>query len=283
MSKTKFFILILFIIAACYSFIHFNDSKEATLDKIYVMNLDRSPERYKAIQKKLNNMSFPVSYDRFSAIDGRKISFTNKLTGEVLLGQEILDKKIWLKGDFDARCEGTNDPADLVLITNLNEIAFNSRVGCTCSHKKIWQDMVEKDYQNALIIEDDIKFMPYFNILLNLSMKNSPKDYELLFLNYKAYGKAFENNNFTTFIKNPFWKIVKKHIYSSQAYILTNEGAKKLLKCEQKVLSKEYKAIDIIMHDCIEDELIKTYASNPKLSRPDHSTNNLSDIDKLNR
>jgi GR25 family glycosyltransferase involved in LPS biosynthesis len=253
MSKSKISILILFIIAAYYSFVHFYDSKQATLDKIYVINLDRSTERYKAMQAKLDKMDFPVSYDRFSAIDGRKISFTNKLTGEVLSGQEILDKKIW-------------------------------------------QEIIKKGYKNTLIMEDDVKFIPFFDSILNLAMNNTPKDYELILLNYKNYGQAFSSeieNHFLRFfltvwnyVKNPFWKKAKKNIMSVQGYILTNDGAKKLLQCDRQYAVNNFLAIDVTMQYCIEDKAIIAYASKKKFIYGDYGPDgsaNISDITELNR
>lgn len=35
-------------------------------------------------------------------------------------------------------------------------------IGCFLSHYYIWQKMVESNEQEVLILEDDIKFEPYF-------------------------------------------------------------------------------------------------------------------------
>lgn len=36
-------------------------------------------------------------------------------------------------------------------------------IGCFLSHYQIWQKMVEKQQQEVLILEDDIRFESYFN------------------------------------------------------------------------------------------------------------------------
>ena len=70
-------------------------TKPAIIDKIYIINLDKSPQRYKEMQDKLKSVDFPVPITRFSAIDGRKITFTNSSTQEIFTGEEILAKKIY--------------------------------------------------------------------------------------------------------------------------------------------------------------------------------------------
>lgn len=251
---------------------------------------------YKRMQKKLDSMNFPIDYNRFSAIDGKKLLFTNQLTGESLLGQDILTKKIWLKGDFDVKCTETEDKGNQAFIRNLNQEAYNSRipgeVGVICSHKKIWQEIVEKGYKNTLILEDDISFIPFFDNILNTAMNNTPKDYELLFLQYRNYGNAFEHKAndvfstffltlFDTYIKNPFWKRAYKNIMSSRAYILTKEGAEKLLLCEKEYANENFTSIDVTMAKCIPNKPIIAYASKPKFTYNDNAVAAISDISEL--
>jgi GR25 family glycosyltransferase involved in LPS biosynthesis len=196
------------------------------------------------MKDKFNSMGFNLPITRFSAIDGRKISFTNSLTKETFTGEEILKNKIWLKGNFYAQCLNAEDRANTVFLTNLDSESYNKRIpgdtSCICSHKKIWQEIVDKGYENTLVFEDDVIFFPFFNSLFNLVIKNTPKDYDLLLMSFKNYGGAFHNeskNKFTRFfltifdvaLKNPFWKPAHKNIMSSQGYIISNEGAKKLL------------------------------------------------------
>jgi len=284
------------IIATYYTIIHVYYTQHASLDKIYIINLDKSPQRYKTMQEKLETVDLPVPYTRFSAIDGRKIKITNKATGETLLGSQILKDKIWLKGDFDAKCQETEDPVDHVLIRNLNQEAYNRRIpgeiGIICSHKKIWQEIVEKGYKNTLVIEDDIRLIPFFDSLLKTFMDNAPQDHELLFLHYRNYGQAFDNKTdnafssffltaFDTYIKNPFWKRARKSIMSVRGYILTNEGAKKLLQCDHKYAAKKFQTIDATMADCVSDQSIIAYASKPKLIYNDNEAASISNISEL--
>lgn len=292
-KKNKYYALMLMVIILYYNLSYYKYSQHTSIDKIYIINLDRSPHRYKKMQEKLDSMNFPINYTRFSAIDGRKLQFTSHPTGETLLGQDILTKKIWLKGDFNIKCAETENKANQVLIRNLNQGAYNPRipgeVGVACSHKKIWQEIIEKGYKNTLIIEDDIRFIPFFDKILNTAMNNTPKYYELLFLQYRNYGHAFDHKTndafsslfltfFDSYIKNPFWKRAYKDIMSSRGYILTEEGAKKLLQCEQEYAKESFMSIDVAMGKCIANKPIIAYASKPKFIYNDNAVATMSDI-----
>ena len=60
------------ILAVYYVVIYLCFSQHGSIDKIYIINLDKSPYRFQKMQEKLSFMKLPVSYDRFSAIDGKK-------------------------------------------------------------------------------------------------------------------------------------------------------------------------------------------------------------------
>lgn len=295
--KNKIFLSILVIFAIYINF-PVQDVKKISIDKTFVINLDKNPDRYNVMKNKFKSMGFDLPITRFSAIDGRKISFTNSLTKETFTGEEILKNKIWLKGDFNTRCSGTEDEADHVFIKNVNQGGYNKRIpgeiGCICSHKKIWQEIVEKGYENTLVFEDDVILFPFFNSLFNLAIKNTPKNYDLLLISFKNYGQAFNNeakNNFSRFFltifdvvfKNPFWKPAHKNIMSSQGYIISNEGAKKLLECEKKYSQQSFLPIDVGIMYCINNKHIITYASKPKLVISDTSPSNVSSITELDQ
>jgi len=281
------------IIIIIYAVFNLLDTQSISIDKTYMINLDRSPQRYKIMQDKLSSLGFSLPITRFSAIDGKKVKFTNNITKESFTGQEILERKIWLKGSFNATCLDTRDKTDKIIVNNLNQPYYNRRipgeVGVVFSQKKIWQEIIDKGYKNTLILEDDLLFIPFFTGLFKMGLANAPKDYDLLFLNFKNHGQAFDGESdnsiirlfltaFDRYIKNPFWKRAKKNILSSQAYILTNEGAKRLLACDALYSNDSFIPIDVTMTKCINDKKIKAYASKPRLIDCDHSSNNVSDI-----
>lgn len=286
----KTIISLLLLITALVVILFFNmdfkSLKNISIDKTYVINLDRSINRYSQMQKKLKNYPFP--YERFSAINGRNILFTDLANNKEFSGDEAFNQQLIFSGNYSAKCNEDT----MVQITNINEKKYNKRIpgeiGLICSGKIIWQNIVKNKYQNTLILEDDIILRPYFDLLFKLAIKYVPRDYDLLLLSYKPYGNSFVDENDKYMLNalkenqnHIFWRSAKKNIMSSQAYILSLEGAKKILQCEQENISRTYLPVDVIQRDCNNRGNLKTYALTPKAIWFDHSNENISDITLL--
>ena len=284
-------IIFLLVILSAYAVFHLSHITYASIDKVYIVNLDRSVDRYAEMQKKLSNIELPVAYSRFTAVDGRKLNLINPSNGEAFTGEEIRNQKPILKGSFITDCVSNKE--DEFLQITLNQSNYNNRlmgeIGCSCSHHKIWLDAVKHEYKNILVLEDDVKFIENFTDKLELYTNNAPKDYDLLYLNYGNLGKAYKNptsnpylrivmNFFDQHVKNPFWKQGRKNIGSTQGYILSKKGAEKLLKCSQMLASEDFRSIDMEISACIERGDIIAYVSKPALVISDHSIK--SDIGK---
>lgn len=48
-------------------------------------------------------------------------------------------------------------------------------IGCFLSHYRIWQEMVKMGYNRVLILEDDLKFQPFFRAKALQVMKEADK------------------------------------------------------------------------------------------------------------
>lgn len=286
--KASFVILlsIIAIILILFFNMDFKSLQNIAIDKTYIINLDRSKNRFSKIQEILKN--YPFSYERFSAINGRDIIFTDLANNKIFTGEEALDQQIIFSGIYSAKCNEDT----IIQISNIKEEKYNKRIpgeiGLICSGKIIWKEIVEKKYQNTLILEDDIVTRPHFDFLFKLAIKYVPKDYDLLFLSYKPYGNSFVDqddkymlNAIKENLNHIFWRSVKRNTMSSQAYILSLEGAKKILKCEEEAMARLYLPIDVIQMDCINKGSLKSYALTPKAVWFDHSSKNISDINLL--
>lgn len=96
----------------------------------YVLNLDRSKERYQKIKPLVDQLNFP--YKRFSAVDG------SALNNEEF--NKVVDSKTY---------------------NNLmGHLPKKGTIGCSLSHIKIWKEFLNSKYAYALIIEDDVRFLP---------------------------------------------------------------------------------------------------------------------------
>ncbi len=255
---------IICLIFSAYATYHLVTTKSIIVDKIYLMNLDRSEDRLQHMEKEIAKIKFPVKYTRFRAIEGKHIIFTNLDTGEEFSGREVMEKKLLLKGKFKMQC--SQDEEIGIGPLELNQQSYYTRfigeLGNACSQRKIWEDIVKHKYQYTLIMEDDIGFIPEFNQYFSLELHNIPKDADFLFLN------ASDIMSYKTFADrhlNPYWKKVRKTITSAKTYIVTFEGAKKLLEHSNKFIS-QFIVMDMTVSYLIEKKLIVAYVSNPQLT-----------------
>lgn len=274
--KSKIFIILVLIISA-YASYHMLSIKYASIDKIYIINLDSSTERYAYMEKQLHEVELPVKYERFSAVDGRKVKFINVSTGNIVTGQEILNQHLLLKGEYKIQCED----GDLDYI--FGKIEWNyyhpkavNEIGHACSNRKIWKEAVKNKYKNTMVIEDNISLHDNFTDYLEKAIDNAPKDYDILFLKIANIGKVYKSlaqnhivrlvmNVFDQHLKNLFWKPARRNIRSAQSYIVSTEGAKKLLECTKKLPTGEMFANDARISKCIEDDKVVAYVSKPQL------------------
>ena len=91
-------------------------------DNIYVLNLDRSTDRYLKIKNKLESLN--IKYQRFSAVDGKNINDNEYDFSKFVQGRGMIENKYAL--------------------------------GCLRSHISIIKDAKDKGYKKILILEDDI-------------------------------------------------------------------------------------------------------------------------------
>lgn len=101
-------------------------------DNIYVIHLKRSTNRLPYIQQKLDGLDFKL----FWGIDGKELDRT-ELEKEGLYDSHLTKLFKKRKGR----------PARNLPLT---------RIGCALSHNSVYKDILEKGYEKALILEDDL-------------------------------------------------------------------------------------------------------------------------------
>ena len=112
-------------------------------------------------------------------------------------------------------------------------------IGCFLAHKKVWEIVVNDKIDYAVILEDDVEFTPQFKSTLE-QIKSDNLDFDILLLSSLIGGKNPKDYNFLDTISKIFFK-KRKYQYinekyhipeffaGTQSYIITYEGAKKLL------------------------------------------------------
>ena len=164
-----------------------------------VVNLNRSPERWKAIKAQLDLLQIPV--ERLEAVDGKLLSEeeVEKLTSSVHFS---MGRKL-----------------------------ERGEIGCFLSHRKCWKRLLESEEKYALVMEDDLilsdrspKFM--------LSDDWIPNTCDLIQLfispNRKKYVCCREKCSLVT--GDQLWIPVSPTPVGTLAYIISREAAEVALK-----------------------------------------------------
>jgi len=221
-----------------------NFTKLNGVDKIYVINLKRRPDR---LIKFLNKTPFK-NIEIIYGFDGR--NHQNERT-------ELKDlyDKFWRLGPGER--------------------------GCFISHIIIWKKMISNNYKKVLIFEDDVLYsdnflIKYKKILDEMKYIWSKEDIKILYI-----GGRFRKDHFTkncikisdSVIKNKYIKFGNPYNgcnfdRTTHSYILTKNGADILLKNFYLSLFKKddyfnLDPVDIYIHHVFRQLKIDIYSSQP--------------------
>lgn len=167
---------------------------KTTLDlPIWIVNLEKDIDKRQFMEDQLRKLE--LNYEIIPAIDGKLLS-ENDLV--------FYSKTIALR-DFGRELT----PGEL---------------GCANSHIKLWHSIVDHNYDEVLILEDDIHIGRDLVDILRHRDK-LPSDYQHINFSTKAKQRPIGDFVFDIFRAS-------NHIeraYSTEAYLLTNSGARKLL------------------------------------------------------
>jgi GR25 family glycosyltransferase involved in LPS biosynthesis len=97
-------------------------------------------------------------------------------------------------------------------------------IGCALSHLRCWNDIINKNLDAALILEDDIRMDSNFNDLIKKYSNSVPESYDILFIGYHPASIKYVD------IQSPNDFIKSKKVYGLFGYIVSSQGAKKLLR-----------------------------------------------------
>ncbi len=159
---------------------------------VFIINLDRSPDRFQQISGRLSELG--VSFERVAAIDGNTIS-----TGE---RRKLNPNRIWLK------------------ITD-------SEIACYASHLKALALIVERSAAKAMILEDDVLIDDDFSLWLDGSYC-IPEDVDVL--KFEGFGSSHTLRIPIYHYATRDITFAYKPTGGAAAYLITLAGAKKVLK-----------------------------------------------------
>jgi GR25 family glycosyltransferase involved in LPS biosynthesis len=169
---------------------------------IYCINLERSKDRWKKVQKKFKN----IKLNKFLAVDGSKLNESD-------IDYSII--KSDYKTDVNALCDSKIKPG-------LNLKLSKGEFGCSLSHYNLWKKIVDENISICIIIEDDINPTNNFNNYKKL-LNELPNDWDIAYISFLCTGKKNYINSTKTIYKPVCG-------FTTAGYIINKKGAEKLLK-----------------------------------------------------
>ena len=97
-------------------------------------------------------------------------------------------------------------------------------LACTLSHVKAIQQAYDDGHEMAIILEDDVVFLPRFWPLIKYLIDSAPADWEILQL-YTTHFRAMVH---ACHLKDP-WVHWKSYFWGAQGYVIRRSGMRKIL------------------------------------------------------
>lgn len=227
------------------------DTLNNYFDHIYVITLKRATDRQQQVAKDLAGLRY-----------------------EFFWGSDKLELDIPAMA-----ANGEYSEAKAKQFHRYNKGMSPGQVGCSLSHKRIYEEVLQKGYQRVLILEDDVHPV---NMEQAAAIINAfPADWELVMFDYykneernwlkqqwyhiqHAVGKLKWNH---TMIRNLYPRPVNTYIKTAgyheftDAYCITPAAAKVLLQLQTPLCF----IADMLLPYATTNQLVKGYVSTPKL------------------
>lgn len=220
---------------------------------IFVVNLKRRPDRKELIETRLKNLGIK-NYEITDAVDGQQLP------------------------------EDLSNVYDQTASKQIHRQLKRSEVACSLSHINIAKKIIDENIDYAIILEDDAElsvnfktFIKDFNLepnkfdflilgsfssnqFFNGKLKTKVAPYELLEKESITYLDKIEFNIGNTTIHKPHYPSLKlDFINGTHAYMLSNNGARKLIELNYPVIVEADNVWNYFYDTC------ETYFTNPIL------------------
>jgi GR25 family glycosyltransferase involved in LPS biosynthesis len=159
------------------------------VDNVYVINMDKDAHRLQKVSIETEKVG--IAFERFVGVDVSA------------LAQDVLDK--YVRADIQEKCP-------------------TGMIGCGLSHLLVWQDAVKKNYNDVLVLEDDVCFAADFNEEVQRVWEETPADYDILYLGYGGGGcSKTSGESEYAYIHQPSFPLF------THAMVISHRGLRKLL------------------------------------------------------
>lgn len=130
---------------------------------MYVINLDRMPDRMRSFMDRLSSTDMTVAPIRLSAVDGRTLSLPELVTPQALAEIERAERVGFRERHYELT---------------------RGAVGCALSHRAAWDRLLASDKGMVMVCEDDAKLEPDVFARLRDALARMPSDWDVLLLGY---------------------------------------------------------------------------------------------------
>uniref|UniRef100_A0A0C9RI84 AAEL003481_0 protein n=1 Tax=Fopius arisanus TaxID=64838 RepID=A0A0C9RI84_9HYME len=181
-------------------FVKYSRKDTLGMDHIFMINLERRIERRLRMERCFDELG--VEVETLAAVDGRKLNETILADWGIKMMPQYADpyhKRPMKMGE----------------------------IGCFLSHYIIWKRMIDDNYKQVMVLEDDVRFEPYFRNKVNVVMgelKNLQLEWDLVYLGRKRMQEEDE-----PYVLSSKYLVHAGYSYWTLGYILSQTGAQKLL------------------------------------------------------
>ena len=211
----------------CFAFVQPSDGHTSGIGPIFVINLDRQPDRWTDVRRELGRIvdsaGTPLSERivRYSACDAQACS------DEMLATDDI--EPFYTLGDqlfVEPQPLSVPDAFDLERPIRMS----NAEIAVARSHIGVWRAIARSDAPYALVLEDDVWFERNFGrsvdkawLEMNIPESTSPA-FDVLYLSYKEVRHGAPKSPVS---KNVFCP--ERGLWYLSGYVLSKRGAQTLL------------------------------------------------------
>ena len=222
----------------------------------FVINLKRRPDRLELFKKKC---PYPI---------GQEVK-TNFI-GKLLTDKPKINQVNIIYG-FDSKQTCDEIPEEQFLYKHVIKLKLPGAIGCFISHLRIYKIIVENNYTEAIIFEDDANFTIDFDKKLQRVIKQLPMDYHIIYIGGRFVENfKMKNENMTAVSDNICKHNLNNwcnfdHDRTTHGYIISNAGAKFLLEKIKNTTINQQDAIDFWLMNTFKNKNINIYNSFPLL------------------
>jgi GR25 family glycosyltransferase involved in LPS biosynthesis len=203
-------------------------SDDQTIEKIYVINLDREPGRWSSVKQELARIRDRVGNDllslteRYAALDARGFLQDPPKDADVDPFYTLADQ---LFVEPQPQTLPTRYELDAPIRMTRAEVAVAK------SHIEVWRRVARGAQEHVLVLEDDVWFHPSFSRHLDQAWKDVAVEsgkHEAFDVFYVSYVEATHGAP-KTFVSSHAFRPVRG-LWHLSGYILSRKGAEKLLR-----------------------------------------------------